>query len=213
MNPMKPILFNTEMVRAIMDGRKTVTRRLIKPQPSGKVSHYTGYKTDFWGEEKQTSTGNYLSQMKMPCQPGNVLYVREAWRVRNIFGEYSRGDRTAEIEFRAAGPRVLIRGITADFEEKWRPGTGWHPSIHMPKEAARLFLKVKLVEAQRLQDFLSCRSEIAKEGIAFDDFDTTTKHFKELWDSTLHSDNILEFGFDANPWVWAIEFECCKKPE
>jgi len=185
---MKPILFNTRMVEAILSGEKTTTRRLIKPQPIGKVRHCTGYQIDYWAEEKETQGSLFLSKMKMPYQPGDVLYVRETW-MRWHDGSY---------QYRADVGN-------SDFP--------WKPSIHMPKEAARLFLKVKSIEAQRLQDFLCCRSEIIKEGIAFKDYETAKKCFKELWDSTLPPADKSTFGFDANPWVWAIEFERCEKPK
>lgn len=185
----RPILFNTEMVRAILDGRKTVTRRLIKPQPTGKVNHFTGYKTDFWGEDKVDPKGTHVEILKPPYQPGDTLYVREKW-AKDPFGS----GYIYPTEISGAGQK-------------------WKPSIHMPKKAARLFLKVKSVKAQRLQDFLCCQSEIIKEGILFDNYETATKHFQELWDSTVKPEEVITFGFDANPWVWAIEFERCDRSE
>lgn len=180
---MKPILFNTQMVKAILEGRKTVTRRVIKPQPVGAVHHVTGYKIDYWAEEKATSTGTYLSQMKRPYQPGDILYVRETW-AKDPFG-----------------PGYIYPTEIPGAGQKWKP------SIHMPKDAARIFLKVKSVEAQRLQDFLCCRSEIIKEGISFEGFDTAKKQFAALWESTIKSSERSQYGWEANPWVWVIEFE------
>lgn len=189
MDILKPILFNTEMVRAILDGRKTVTRRLIKPQPTGKVNHFTGYKTDFWGEDKADSRGVHVEILKPPYQPGDILYVREKW-AKDPFG-------------------------TGYIYPTEIPGAGqkWRPSIHMPKAAARLFLKVKSVQAQKLQDFLCCQSEIVKEGISFVDYETAIKQFRDLWDCTLNPSVKDQYCWDANPWVWVIEFERCEKPE
>ena len=186
---MKPILFNTQMVQAILDGHKTVTRRLINPQPTGKVKHFTGYKTDFWGEDKVDSRGVHVEILKPPYQLGDVLYVREKW-AKDPFG-----------------PGYIYPTEIHD------AGQPWKPSIHMPKEAARLFLKVESIEAQRLQDFLCCRNEIIKEGIPFDDYKAATKRFMTLWDSTVNPADKRNFSFVANPWVWAIGFERCEKPE
>ena len=184
---MKPILMNTRMVEAILAGRKSVTRRIIKPQPTGRVCHFTGYKTEYWAEERSSDTGTYEVRMKPPYLPGDILYVRETW-MRLHDGSY---------QYRADVGN-------SDFP--------WKPSIHMPKDAARLFLKVVSVQAQRLQDLLSCRSEIVKEGVYFEDYDQAETRFKALWDSTINSSDLPKYGFDANPWVWVIEFERCEKP-
>lgn len=209
MDKLKPILFNGEMVRAILDGRKSVTRRLIKPQPTGRVYHYTGHDVNYWVEENETSTASYISKLLMPYQPGDILYVRETWcdptPDQSGWPVLYKADMpmhwdAKDVEF---GKDVTLKA--EDFK--------WRPSIHMPKEAARLFLKVKAVSAQRLQDFLCCRDEIIKEGIFFDTYAAAAESFKTLWDSTVKQEDISDLGFDANPWVWAIEFERCEKPE
>ena len=231
---MKPILFNTEMVKAIQVGRKTVTRRIIKPQPSetAEMRHVIagGRKGDI-GKWKDWSGSVFSAQSwNPPYHAGDILYVRESWRVRNVFGDFSRGDRTAEIEFKAAGPRVFIRGITEEFEEKWRPGTGWHSSIHMPKEAARIFLRVKSVSVERLQAITN--KEAIREGFDGVPCDCANKdehgcvdclntgwieppamYFIDLCDSTIKPADLDKYGWDANPWVWVIEFERCEKPK
>lgn len=201
MDKIKPILFNGDMVCAILNGRKSVTRRLIKPQPTGKVYHRTGYRENYWVEEKETSTATYISKLMMPYQPGDILYVRETWTNTGLGYLYA-----ADYNNHSAVP-VGERVYWSKNMIKWRP------SIHMPKEAARLFLKVKSVSAQRLQDFLCCRDEIIKEGVLFDDYEKTKSRFKSLWNSTVKQEDVATFGFDANPWVWAVEFERCEKPE
>lgn len=195
---MKPILFNTEMVQAIMDGRKTVTRRVIKPQPDSKLSYvFAGsHKSDIrkWHNESMTQKWN------PPYHADDILYVRETWRVRNVYGDLARGDRTAEIEFKAGGENSKMK-ITVDVLS----GPWWNPSIHMPKEAARIFLRVKRVSVERLQD-------IDDDGVVAEGLDIGDP-FDELWDSTIKPANREKYGWDANPWVWVIEFERCNKPK
>ena len=176
----KPILFNTEMVRAILDGRKSCTRRVVKPQP----------------------TARYGAQcIKPPYQSGDILYVRETWK-RALNGYYYYED--------------WQRDDIADI-------TKWKPSIHMPKEAARIWLKVTNVRVERLQEITvdGCHREgINIETSAVTDGETLNrKHdfslekFETLWDSTVKKSDIDRYGWDANPWVWVIEFERCEKPE
>ena len=91
-----------------------------------------------------------------------------------------------------------------DASEKWRP------SIHMPKQAARIWLKVTDVRAERLKDIdtLGCHREgvdITRSGVF--------KRFTSLWESSIRKEEIDRYGWDANPWVWVIEFERCEKPE
>lgn len=177
----KPILFNTEMVRAILDGRKTCTRRIMKPQ---LTAHYgTQY-------------------IKPPYGPGNILYVRETWK-KAPNGYYYYED--------------WQRNDIADV-------TKWKPSIHMPKEAARIWLKVTDVRVERLQ---KCGEgwclDIEKEGIVTPQspmlyvsdneyHDALRAEFQKLWDSTIKKPDLDRYGWDANPWVWVIEFERCEKP-
>lgn len=181
----KPILFNTEMVRAILDGRKSCTRRIIKPQPQGyfEVSEEPLYIYDTDGKQ---------GKITPPYQPGDILYVRETWK-QAPNGYYYYED--------------WQRNDIADV-------TKWKPSIHMPKEAARIWLKVTDVRVERLQEISG--EDLIKEGIdlfqssyvrvAFDEF-------KNIWNSTIKKSDLNCYGWDANPYVWAIEFERCAKPE
>lgn len=182
-----PILFNIDMVRAILGGRKTVTRRLIKPQPQGyfEVNEEPLYIYD----------ADFPRGKIMPtCQPGDILYVRETWCLRYDGEKYFyRADKNTSRE-----ERKLI-----DYDH-----TLWKPSIHMPKEAARIWLKVTDVRVERLQDMETVddrnyMAEGAKE-----------KHdFICIWNSTIKKSDLDRYGWGANPWVWVIEFERCKKPE
>lgn len=183
----RPILFNTEMVRAILDGRKTVTRRVVKPQPTNPRWNNVGWLG--WDD-------GHGYRMKPPCVPGDVLWVRETWN----HVKFGTGDW--HYEYRADS-------------DKWSNGSfaQWRPSIYMPKEAARIFLRVKHVRVDRLQD-MDEDAAIA-EGIADSpaDTDSPLMRFSELWDKTIRREDLREFGYHANPWVWVITFERCEKPK
>lgn len=206
---MKPILFNTDMVKAILDGRKTVTRRVVKPQPSKDYSSYVGYCQDenkcAWESDEY---GKGLHWAKSPYKPGDVLYVRETWQ-KTYINDGTTCPTEFKYEYKASDePRTVYR---------------WLPSIHMPKEAARIFLRVTNVRVERLQEITE--EQAVKEGCItfsdkigngkFDDvieFDLTAKDaFVELWNSTLKKDS--GFTWAHKPWVWVIEFERITKEE
>lgn len=219
----KPILFNTEMVRAILDGRKSCTRRIIKPQPQGyfEVSEEPLYIYDTDGKQ---------GKITPPYQPGDILYVRETWRVGawDIFNQmiafdYKDGTcgELTYIHDRELFDRLVNQSRNdarqakceyngADFVwEKGKSPCRWHPSIHMPKEAARIWLKVTNVRVERLQDMTDDDAEA--EGCF--DYTSTALGFPDVWDSTIKKSDLDSYGWTANPWVWVIEFERCEKPE
>ena len=211
----KPILFNTEMVRAILDGRKSCTRRLVKFLP-GENPRWTGYIKD----------GLMLYNGKNePCirkasyQPGDILYVRETW------GEgYEEGTYIYRASDKLAG--------LPTFKESSK--LIYHPSIHMPKEAARIWLKIMNVRVERLQEMKPV--DVIKEGAYPDCWDCLNTYgesgsqccygteeqcsqcdevmmeWEKLWTSTIKKSDLDCYGWDANPWVWVIEFERCEKP-
>lgn len=221
----KPILFNTEMVRAILDGRKTCTRRLVKPQPDEKHTFPLGFVTDST-EKKEVGCfgfaaneyGGSIQYVKPPYRyaPGDILYVRETWH--KYTKRIGKGESCRLAEFYG------YKASVANSEDAEEP---WHSSIHMPKEAARIWLKVTDVRVERLQEI--SEDGAVKEGIyvanckdcnapfgcdacpdeGYDEID----EFAELWDSTIKKSDIDRYGWDANPWVWVIEFERCEKPE
>lgn len=188
----KPILFNTEMVRAILDGRKSCTRRIIKPQweecPHCKYVHKE-YIYGKLAENVYCAKCGYplLPERRAPYQPGDILYVRETWK-KAPNGYYYYED--------------WQRNDIADV-------TKWKPSIHMPKEAARIWLKVTDVRVERLQDMTDDDAEA--EGCF--DYTSTALGFFDVWDSTIKKSNLNCYGWNANPWVWVIKFERCEKPE
>lgn len=189
---MKPILFNTEMVRAILDGRKTVTRRAIRPQPEGRPIRMT---------ENSCYPGCYAIEgtprvIRPPYQPVDILYVRETW-AKDPFGD----GYIYPTEIGGAG-------------QKWRP------SIHMPREAARLFLRVTGVRVERLKDIDG--HGILKEGIDNGKSNPAMGRVGKICRAWL----LPSFGTtpssrrtgpptagEANPWVWVIEFERISKDE
>lgn len=208
----KPILFNTEMVHANLNGLKSATRRIIKPQPPATAIVEMGDRYAVWKRWADYPIGHLI---KPPYIPGDILYARETWRVRNVCGDIARGDRMAEIEYKAGGDTICVPAFD------YTPSYGaWKPSIHMPKEAARLFLLVKNVRVERLQDI---DEEGAKaEGANFCNGKhvgveekmrrSAVERFAEIWSRTIKPADIDLYGWDANPWVWVIEFERCEKP-
>ncbi len=209
LNVAKPILFNTEMVKAILEGRKTVTRRVVK-LPKWIVKQDDGSYTMFAEGtcyEKQCfeEIATYLNR---PYRRGDVLYVRETWTLEEFY------DDEALIRFRAGGSIGIDYECEGDTYSKLLKYADkkWNPSLFMPKEAGRIFLKVKNVHVERLQDM---RSEDAlNEGIKVSKFDLphtgVLNQFKKLWNSTINKSDLELYGWDANPYVWVIEFERIK---
>lgn len=218
---MKPILFNTDMVQAILQNRKTVTRRIAFPngdlQECMSLDNQAGW--IFRGRLYE----NWDSAMKAKqgpmslCRfrPGDVLYVRETWKQATgdpagggyaLFDTYVyKADGKAKDDYPLDGLMVEDR---------------WHPSIHMPKEAARLFLLVTGVRLERLQAIKP--EECVDEGAVKRPYYTRRgdlvvvgrykKEFAQLWDSTVKKSDFDRFSWEANPWVWAIGFERCGSP-
>ncbi len=220
--PIKPILFNTEMVRAILDGRKSCTRRICKD-----ANEYTVPDMEFYNADRRTyAVHNFadkehteqlsIAERTCPICPGDILYVRETWK-KAPNGYYYYED--------------WQRNDIADI-------TKWKPSIHMPKEAARIWLKVTDVRVERLQEIDEdgvwdegfkfkppCLTRVSADGhtcdldgpcmssIKYCDMTMGELFGRELWNSTIKKSDIDRYGWDANPWVWVIEFERCEKQE
>lgn len=189
----KPALFNTPMVRAILEGRKTVTRRVIRPQPEGRPIRMLA-NSCYPGCFAIEGTPRVI---RPPCQPGDILWVRETWdRLLTSPGGH----------FRPSG--VYYYRADGDIRPDQHKSKAWHPSIHMPREAARLFLRVNEVRAEKLQDITE--DEKTAEGMR-----PGWQHynFYELWDNTIKPADRAVYGWAANPWVWAISFERVERPE
>lgn len=222
----KPILFNTEMVRAILDGRKSCTRRICKD-----ANECTVPDMDFYNAEKRTyAVHNYsnrehteqlsTAERSCPICPGDILYVRETWEhfeCWNCEGD-ERGNCPNEPQKSVLDKTCGCYMYRATNEI--RGDARWHPSIHMPKEAARIWLRVTDVRVERLQEITG--ASIQKEGIEVDPKECAGKFdfiselfllFQRLWDSTINKSDLDRYGWNASPWVWVIEFERCEKPE
>jgi hypothetical protein len=203
----KPILFNTEMVQAILDGRKTCTRRVAKNVPDHTHRIEPVYENGRF--QFDCFYSSYVAALDadadfcMPCLPpyqqGDILYVRETWSHPIVPSDKNRyvyrADEVAEDGFK-------------------NEAHIWHPSIHMPKEAARIWLKVTDVRVERLQEISG--EDLIKEGIDFfrsNYVRVAFDEYKNIWNSTIKKSDIDRYGWDANPWVWVIEFERCEKPK
>ena len=203
----KPILFNTEMVRAILEGRKTVTRRVVKPQPAGDGSAPEPLKTrpgywNSWGDD---------NVYRQPYQPGDILWVRETWSPVNV--------RPKRYIYKADVARRIGEGVGLPL--------CWHPSIHMPKEAARIFLRVTGVRVERLQEITEDGAkaegaeksypytdpETGKTVFVLDEKGTYCSGFSQVWDRTIKQKDRLSCCWESTPWVWVIDFERISKEE
>ena len=201
----KPILFSTEMVQAILEGRKKQTRRIIKPQPSlgngtwdiRNIHEYFDENGKFISVPK-LNTENHKS---VKIKTGDILWVRESFAKPPIY---------------AFGVKYIYK---AGFNESI---CGWKPSIHMPKEAARIFLEVTNVRVEQLQD-ISEEDAIAegiervsiapfvhrfKNYLCNNKFIGPKESFKTLWMKINGEDS-----WNANPWVWVYEFKVVEKPK
>lgn len=214
---MKPSLFNTEMVKALLDGQKSVTRRVVKPQPKMQLSYICGgcgcgrwsyppkncVEQSGWDEKYRRIDGLTAEDNAMlwtpPFHAGDILYVRETWDNEPV----SPGGHT-----RLSG--VYYYKADGDLRpEGWRGN--WHPSIHMPKAAARIFLRVTDVRVEHLQDMRM--GDMKAEGmiptnVSGGSWQQWQRDYAQpAWNSTIKKSDLPVYGWDANPWVWVIEFE------
>lgn len=136
---------------------------------------------------------------------GELTYIHDRELFERLVNQSRNDARQAKCEY---------NGV--DFVwEKGKSPCRWHPSIHMPKEAARIWLKCTDVRVERLQEITEIGA--TKEGCVYDvEYalgNTAKGHFKKLWDSTIKKSALDTYGWNASPWVWVIEFERCEKPE
>jgi len=199
----RPILFNTAMVKAILEGRKTQTRRIVKPQPEP----YPGG-GHWWRCDYVQSMVRVEQELQNPCElyegfiddvnpfgkKGDRLWVRETFgmKIRNIGGTPQesyvyKADKPNEIAcYDCNGVGYPVR---------------WKPSIHMPRSAARILLEITNIRIERLQDI--SESDCLKEGVGSAILrDCKKPKFMQLWESINGSDS-----WAANPWVWVVEFK------
>lgn len=221
----KPILFNTEMVQAILEGRKTTTRRIIKP-------HYKADEYGFqictnvvdesdWYVEKTNEDGGSFENTRYinpPYKVGDILYVRETWQeLNNIYN--------SRHYIYKASPDIVPEHCYYVTNGIWDSDLTWKPSIFMPKEAARIFLKVTGVRVEKLQDITE---EGAKAEGAYKlaqsnptkcvenkdvDNGSYLNGFKRVWFKTLPKYYKDYATFEGNPYVWVIEFQRVERPK
>lgn len=217
----RPILFSAPMVKAVLDGSKMQTRRIMKPQP-----YFTGRGLAEWIHWKTASTvyaskglgaGEWVKEIAKLCpygQVGDRLWVREAWR------QCIRPRPVAQAMDHTVvhGCEGILYRADEAFREQRAPGGydkgyggRWKPSIHMPRWASRITLEVTEVRVERLQDITY--SDINAEGVTCPDHDFSggfcvgecpalARAWIDLWESINGGD-----GWTANPWVWVVEFK------
>ena len=218
----RPILFNALMVKAILEGRKTQTRRVINPQPEGKTlqSNLDGK----WLSKK--FNGLLLPKIEdlpIHCPYGKIgdrLWVRETWSTVNLYGEIALaykadGEITRVVENESFqdedglinydDPRLEKYSFAAWADDLLEGKEGnWKPSIHMPRWVSRILLEITNVHVEQLQDI--SESDCLKEGVGSPILrDCKKPKFMQLWESINVADS-----WAANPWVWVVEFKVVK---
>jgi hypothetical protein len=212
----RPILFSGPMVRAILEGRKTQTRRVLKP--SAYLRRYNDERrlnlsgAQLLDAEAHAARVNIGQGLPSPYgAPGDTLWVRETWcRKITSDGEFFGGYHYAadgEEVFAADGDGYLEVTKRGEFRSPWRP------SIHMPRDASRLSLRIKSVRVERLQEI--SEEDAQAEGLSGPMIDAEmdaivnqiglapSKAFRALWESL----NAKSHPWASNPWVWVVEFE------
>ena len=238
---MKPILFNTEMVRAILESHKTVTRRVVKPQPPTSVNTlYRKAGTNIWKPHGMF----FWREFRAPCVPGDILWVRETWQavyetewsedkpdtgenIRDLIPNFDSiqkveagiSQECSSMSMKARMKYFVFKASDIKYTDD-KNGLVWRPSIHMPREAARIFLRVTDVRVERLRDMRL--KDFEKEGVQLNFIENgdlvmgpirASERFSGVWDSTIKPKYRPTYGWDANPWVWVIEFKRISKEE
>ena len=243
----RPILFNTEMVKALLEGRKTVTRRLVRRKELGEVLSSPARK-----ENQDIPDRRFIECLcTVPYEAGDILWVRETWQevyetewseedpsginIRELILNF---DSIPKVEAGISSmcksalmkPRMkyfVFKASNIQYADN-ENGLAWRPSIHMPKEAARIFLKVTDVHAERLQEITAEGALDEGTNVEFPEPKTSyislaytkmrlepaaRRSFANLWDSTIKPADRPVCGWQADPWVWVIRFERCERPE
>jgi len=192
----RPIIFSESMVRAILDERKTMTRRVIKPQP-GNVNHYEkGFVNEAW------QSG--FVPVKCPYGvPGDLLWVREWHKFESDeLGKWIKYVDNFRLSFR--GDEISVANANPEF--MWNR---CRPAIFLPRWASRITLEIVDVRVERLQEI--SEEDVKAEGVPLgecsDDLPCHAQGFIELWESINFKRG---FGWELNPWVWVIEFKRIK---
>ena len=175
----RPIYLNTDTIQAVISNQKRVIRKIMNPQPV-ITEHMTKYKDyqSFNAEPQQRFDPFLLSYLlinrKTPYTIGDLLYVKEKWA------------ETAD-------------GKYVYYAEDINASKTWNTSVQMPKDAARLWLKVMNVAVKRLHDVTD--QDVQKEGVV------SLEEYKMMWDAALKPKDRSIYGWDKNPWTWEITFQ------
>ena len=203
----KPILFNTEMVKAILDGRKTQTRRVIPLKNNDLI--FTGFVVSSTAKNREgycafgKNKEQDLEFIKPKYKVGDVLYVRETF---NTFSNITM-DNEVGVIYKADNKEVILP-CNRDYECEYVFNDKWKPSIHMPKKYARIFLKVTNVRVERLQD-ISVRDIEKATGWRREIYSYSNKNkaffkdYRDFWNSTAKDG----CRWEHNPYVFVYEFE------
>jgi len=208
-----PIIFNADMVRAVLDGRKTQTRRIMREQPEVIPKEDEFGKPGFWVPFNTGKTMVRNEDMYIACPfglKGDRLWVRETFRV------HSRATDLATLVYKASEQQSWTQQThRVPIEKCNKPAVvdKWTPSIHMPRWASRITLEITGVRVERLQAI--SEQDAAAEGCTFEALrfkpgtreveemgHTAVYQFGGLWQSIYGADS-----WQANPWVWVIEFK------
>jgi len=210
MNRVLPNLFNTEMVRAILERRKGATRRSVKGYiPDDAVWGYTAFTPKGYISCRGTFADGYGEKFfKLPCEPGDILYVRETWEHFECC--CCEGDEHGNC-YREPQQSALNKSCGCYMYRATDEIYGdarWHPNIHMPKEAARIWLKGTNVRVERLQEITidGIRNEgISSMAVHAGDMEIALKEWKNLWNSTIKKTDLDSYGWEAEPFVFVVE--------
>ena len=209
----RPILFSSPMIQALLDGRKTVTRRVAKPQPIGCLTAFAEFAREIHAGQCERDVWIDEDETQHRCRygkPGDLLYARETWQ--RVYDTDGRGKEYSVIQ--PSGPRVpnlerIIYRATDDRDDPAGPRFPWRPAIHMPRSASRLTLRITDVRVERLQEI--SEADARAEGVSFGNItDQATgeidrdavEAYEQLWESINGKGS-----WAANPWVFVIAFE------
>ncbi|HDR8930544.1 hypothetical protein [Burkholderia vietnamiensis] len=225
-----PILFSGSMVRAILEGRKTQTRRIVKPTGAHHIFQFRG-REEARGTDEPTGEWAWCRAERVISEhircpygkPGDRLWVREAFRLTSDFDGDSPtrvGERCLDAGYRAPWAPVRYEVDGAERDWRWVGTPPGHEvtagraraSMHMPRWASRITLEITGVRAERLQSI--SESDARAEGVTIEDHHMrgycagafrppSIRAFHDLWDSL---NAARGHGWDANPWVWVVEF-------
>lgn len=213
----RPIIFNGDMVRAILRGEKTQTRRPVKPQPvflpDALPPRWRWKSRRFIAEWVDMAGGLGMQDFCPFGQPYDRLWGRETWRLADPDGD----DAVSEDVYGPYAPfvgangsrkirwRVIYRATSPESHPKYGKAL-WTPSIHMPRWASRITLEITDINVERVQDITE--DEAIKEGVVDPIMGTYGLNprtiFRDLWDAIYAKRSGL--SWDENPWIWAITF-------